>query len=109
MLVFDMLVFGGYSSGCHSLTHVSHLDHLQVGLDVPAPFRGVVGETRRRGFVAWWSFIHTVDGSEIPFPTNHREWMVLKACKSWEKLPFPQLVSWISEPSTVLIHLFTYH
>ena len=40
----------------------------------------------------------TVDGGN-PAPFG----MVLKPCKSWDKLPFPQLVRRISEPSTVSV------
>ena len=40
----------------------------------------------------------TVDGSEIPRPTT---WHVWNPCKSWEKLPFPQLVIAGVLPSTI--------
>ena len=46
-------------------------------------------------------YIDTVDGSDIPKQPNG---MVLKPRKSWENFQ-PQLVSRISEPSTVFIKI----
>ena len=80
-------------SGLVQLFDVNHLTHMDMDR---SEFCGQIPRQAWTTDMTTSLNLPTVDGRN-PAPPG----MVLKPCKSWDKLPFPQLVRRISEPSTV--------